>query len=69
MTKHLILCNCLGSQTLDREALSNATGLKCSRVHSALCTTEMGDAAQALAGKDVVIACGQEAQRFTELAE
>jgi len=68
MTKQLILCDCMGTQSLDREALGQATGLPCSRVHTALCTREIDSAAQAINAGDAVIACGQEAQRFEELA-
>ena len=68
MTKQLILCDCMGSQSLDREALGRATGLSCSRVHTALCTREIDSAARAISAGDAVIACGQEAQRFEELA-
>ncbi|MGC9370451.1 MAG: 4Fe-4S binding protein [Paracoccaceae bacterium] len=68
MTKQLILCDCLGSQALDREALAEATGLPCSRVHTALCTREFDSAAKAIAEGETVIACAQEAQRFEELA-
>jgi ferredoxin len=69
MTKQLILCDCLGSQTIDADVITKATGLSCSRVHTALCTKGIESAAKAIAAGDVVIACQQEAQRFTELAE
>lgn len=69
MSKHLILCNCLGSQRLDPEALSQATGMRCSRVHQSLCTAEIGKAAEAIAAGDAVIACAQESARFAELAD
>jgi ferredoxin len=65
----LILCDCSGSQKLDAKALSKATGLKCSRVHTALCTTELGDAAALLENGSALIACQQERQVFEELAE
>lgn len=68
MTKQLILCDCLGSQPVDRAALSHATGLPCSRVHTALCTREIDSAAKAISDGDVIIACAQEAPRFEELA-
>ena len=68
MTKQLILCDCMGTQSLDREALGCATGLSCSRIHTALCTREIDSAARAISAGDAVIACGQEAQRFEELA-
>jgi len=68
MSKRLILCDCSGSQPLDSEALSQATGLPCSKVHSALCTSETEAAAAALQDPDAFICCGQEHRFFTELA-
>jgi ferredoxin len=69
MAKHLILCNCLGSQSVDGNGIAAATGLACSRVHTALCTTGLSSAAKAISAGDAVIACAQEASRFVELAE
>jgi len=69
MSKQLILCDCLGSQKLDPSALSAATGLRCSKVHKALCTTEIASAAAAIEAGDALIACAQETQRFSEVAE
>jgi ferredoxin len=69
MTKHLILCNCLSSQSIDADGIAKATGLRCSRVHTALCTTGLQAAATAITAGDALIACTQEAPRFTELAE
>lgn len=68
MSKSLILCDCLGTQAIDAESLSSATGLRCSRVHSHLCGQQINSAAEAIAAGDVVIACGQEVARFEELA-
>ena len=48
MPKQLILCDCSGSQSIDAKALSEASGLPCSRLHSALCTAETGAAAKAI---------------------
>lgn len=69
MPKHLILCDCSGTQNLDKEALSQATGLPCSKVHSALCTTQIEQAATALEGEDAIICCAQEHRFFDALAE
>ena len=69
MSKQLILCDCLGSQKLDPTALSAATGLRCSKVHKALCTTEIASAAAAIEAGNALIACAQETQRFSEVAE
>lgn len=66
--KHLILCDCSGSQQIDADAISAATGLTCSRVHTALCTREIDHAAKAISAGDAIIACAQERQRFEELA-
>ncbi len=54
---------------LDAAGLSKATGMACSRVHSALCTRELGDAARLLKNGDAVVACQQERRIFEELAE
>lgn len=57
MTKQLILCNCAGSQELDKDALEAATGLTCSAVHSGLCTTQTDATAQAIAAGDAILCC------------
>lgn len=72
MAARLLLCDCAGTQRLDREAIGAATGRVCSRVHTALCTGEIGDAGRALgdAGEEgVIFACGQEAETFQALAD
>lgn len=68
MSKSLILCDCLGSQTLDAEGLGKASGLRCSKVHTSLCQDEAEHAAKAIAAGDCVIACGQETAFFEDLA-
>ena len=68
MTKTLMLCNCSNSQTLDADAIGDATGLKCSIVHNGLCTSGLDTVAQALPEGDVIVACAQEAAIFEELA-
>lgn len=68
MPKQLILCDCSGSQMLDREGLEQATGLSCSRLHSALCTAEIDRAAKAIEAGDALICCRQEARIFEDLA-
>lgn len=68
MAKSLILCDCLGSQTIDPEGLSDATGLPCSRVHSALCSSQSEEAAKAIAGGEAIFCCAQEQRFFEELA-
>lgn len=68
MPRQVLLCNCMDSQTVERERLAEATGLSCSKVHRALCTAEVASAAKAIEGGDVLIACQQESGRFAELA-
>jgi ferredoxin len=68
MPKQLILCDCSGSQAIDPAALSAASGLTCSRLHSALCTAEAGAAAKAIEGGEAIICCAQEARIFEEIA-
>ncbi|MDB0007970.1 (4Fe-4S)-binding protein, partial [Planktomarina temperata] len=69
MTKTLILCDCLGSQSIDVDAISKATGLACSRVHNNLCGDEINLAAKGIEAGEVLIACQQERQKFEELSE
>ncbi len=69
MPKQLILCDCLGSQALDGEALANATGFSCSRVYSCLCTDQLDIAEAAISAGDAIIACQQERHTFETLAE
>jgi len=69
MPNTLILCDCSGSQKLDAKALGKATGLACSKVHTALCTGELASAAALIKAGGAVIACQQERQVFEELAD
>ncbi len=69
MKKTLLICDCLKTQTIDVAALAGATGFECSRMHTDLCQSQIDSAAKAMAGGDVMIACQQEADRFTDLAE
>ncbi|MEP2028631.1 MAG: 4Fe-4S binding protein [Paracoccaceae bacterium] len=69
MPKNLILCDCIGSQSIDGDALGHATGMVCSKLHTSLCTTQMDSAAAAIAAGDAIIACQQERARFEELAD
>ncbi len=68
MTKKLILCDCLGSQKLDADAIGEASGLTCSKVFTSLCMDQVGEAAKQIAASDAIIACQQERVRFEELA-
>ncbi|WP_289041072.1 4Fe-4S binding protein [uncultured Aliiroseovarius sp.] len=69
MNKTLLICDCLGTQAIDADALSAATGLECSRLHTSLCDAQIDHAAKAMAGGEVMIACQQEAARFADLAD
>ncbi|MCI2393752.1 4Fe-4S binding protein [Aliiroseovarius sediminis] len=69
MNKTLLICDCLGTQAIDADALSAATGLECSRLHTSLCDGQIDHAAKAMAGGEVMIACQQEAARFADLAD
>ncbi|RKZ05328.1 (4Fe-4S)-binding protein, partial [Candidatus Fermentibacteria bacterium] len=68
MVKTLMLCNCGNSQTLDADAIGEATDLKCSIVHNSLCTSGLDTLTQVLPDGDLIIACAQEAGIFEELA-
>ncbi|AVO36396.1 4Fe-4S binding protein [Pukyongiella litopenaei] len=65
----LILCNCLGSQAPDAEAIARGAGVSCSRMHRSLCTDQAGLAAEAIRAGGAMIACGQETAFFEALAE
>ena len=69
MTKTLITCDCLGSNPIDAQALSQATGLQVRRPCSALCTTQIDQAIAAVSDPDAIFCCTQEARLFAQLAE
>ncbi|SDX84385.1 4Fe-4S binding protein [Citreimonas salinaria] len=69
MVKSLITCDCLGSQTVDADALSRAAGLHVRTPCTALCTRQIDLAAAALTEGDAVFCCTQEARTFDALAE
>ena len=70
MSARVILCDCLGSQAADAGAIAT-TRASCSAVHTALCNAEADRLAAELAeaGEGVVVACGQEDARISEIAE
>ena len=68
MAKRLILCNCSGTQDIDSGAVEAATGFACSKVHSALCTTQADLAAKEIASEDAIICCQQEQRVFEDIA-
>lgn len=69
MGTKLLLCDCLGSQSIDAARLADASGLDVTRVHTNLCGTEAETAANLMAEGDVIVACGQESAFFEMLAE
>ena len=69
MAKSLITCDCLGTQVIDSDGLSAATGLTVKRPCSALCTTQIDRAAAALQAGDTIFCCTQETRTFEALAE
>lgn len=69
MKTTLLICDCLGTQEIDADALNNATGFECSRTHTDLCQSQIPYATTAMGQGKVMIACQQEATRFIELAE
>jgi hypothetical protein len=53
----------------DCEAIAKGSGLTCDQVHTHLCRAQAAVAANALkSGEQVIVACGQEAPAFLELA-
>ena len=66
--RKILLCECEGSQRVEGDRIGATCGVACSPVSTALCTREIGKAAEAMTQGDVIIACGQEAARFEELA-
>jgi len=69
MSKTLILCDCLGSQPINKDEISNACQMTCSRLYTNLCGTQVEDAAAEISTGNSVIACQQEQALFTELAD
>ncbi|MEO1494211.1 MAG: 4Fe-4S binding protein [Pseudomonadota bacterium] len=70
MEPQILLCDCAGTMAPDAEAITAGCGVACSHVHTLLCRSEATQAAAAIKnGGEVVIACGQEADAFFDLAE
>ncbi|HSF94071.1 MAG TPA: 4Fe-4S binding protein [Thermohalobaculum sp.] len=68
-TPRLLLCDCTGTMRPDAGAIAKGCGLSCDKVHTHLCRAQAAVAAAALkSGDPVVIACGQEAPAFHDLA-
>ncbi|NNE52284.1 MAG: 4Fe-4S binding protein, partial [Sulfitobacter sp.] len=68
MTRKLVLCDCMGSQSPDAKVISSASGMTCSRIYTSLCLDQIDDAAREMAEDEVIIACQQERPRFEALA-
>ncbi len=69
MTKTLITCDCMGTQSIDAKALSAATGFEVTPPCHALCTAQIELAAKGLTSGNAVLCCTQEARTFEALAE
>lgn len=69
MGTKLLLCDCLGSQSVDAAAIGGATSLDPSKVYTNLCGTQAEASAKALSEGDVIVACAQERAFFEMLAE
>ena len=68
MARKLLLCDCGGTQRLDRDGIARATGMDCPAVATGLCTHQIDRVADALRGDDqIIIACQQEAHTFAAL--
>ncbi|MBY8977844.1 4Fe-4S binding protein [Rhodobacteraceae bacterium NNCM2] len=65
----LLLCDCTGTFKPDAKAIEAGTGLTCGRVHTYLCRNEAARVAEAFKQGPCILACGQEAAAFAELAE
>lgn len=69
MSKTIILCDCMGSQSIDAPKIAEATGLSCSKVFTHACGAQADQVAGLLAEGNALVACQQEALFFAELAE
>lgn len=67
--KTIRLCNCNRTMSVDAKGLGKALGAEGAlKVHDALCRRQAGAFLDSLDGSDVIVACTQEAQLFSELA-
>ncbi len=69
MKPKLILCDCLGSQSIDADTIAMATGMTCGPVMNEACGRQIEQTAKALVRDDVIVACQQQARLFEELSE
>jgi ferredoxin len=68
MVKKLVLCDCLGSQSIDAGVISAASTLVCSKIYTSLCMEQLDCAGDEMSDGEVMIACQQEQYRFEALA-
>jgi ferredoxin len=69
-TPRLLLCDCTGTMRPDSQAIARGCGITGDTVHTHLCRAQAAVVAGALkSGEPVIVACGQEAPAFIELAE
>ncbi|WP_298837054.1 4Fe-4S binding protein [uncultured Roseobacter sp.] len=68
MTRKLILCDCLGSQSPDAGTITRVTGLDCAGMLTDACGGQIDHTARLMQDGDVMIACQQMAGLFTDLA-
>lgn len=68
--KTVMLCSCEGTMPVDGKALAKALGAGEAKVHHQLCRAGLDAYRQALtSGEKLLVACGQEAPLFAELAD
>lgn len=67
--KKVMLCSCEGSMPVDGKALAKAFASDEPKIHHQLCRSGLAAYREALGTEPLLIACGQEAPLFAELAE
>lgn len=67
--KNLLVCDCIGTQSIDAETIGNTLDVSVSKVCSTLCTSQLAIAEKAMLSGDTMIACQQERHVFEELAD
>jgi len=53
MTQKLVLCDCLGTQKLEADAIERGCGLSCTKPYTSLCTDQIDAAAKEMAQGDL----------------
>jgi ferredoxin len=67
--KTVLLCSCEGSMPVDGKALAKAFGTDEPKIHHQLCRAGLAAYHELLGTEPLLVACGQEASLFAELAE